>query len=81
MWAAISVALIAYLSYRKITMAAKVLAVLLILEVAFILVLDVLIFVPRRIYRPGFQQLYACCRAGAWFWYLHYLCHQWRGWL
>lgn len=67
MWAAISVALIAYLSYRKITMAAKVLAVLLILEVAFILVLDVLIlyhvgfagldfssFTPAAVLAPGF---------------------------
>lgn len=67
MWAAISVALIAYLSYRKITMAAKVLAVLLILEVAFILVLDVLIlyhvgftgldfssFTPTAVLAPGF---------------------------
>lgn len=67
LWAAISVGLIAFLSYRKITMAAKVLAVLLILEVVFILVLDVLIlyhvgwpgldfssFTPAAILAPGF---------------------------
>jgi len=65
-WAAASVAIISYLSYRRITLAAKVLAVLLILEVAFILVLDVLIlhkvglsgldfssFSPAAILAPG----------------------------
>jgi len=41
LWAALSIAVIAFLGYRKITLAAKVLAILLILEVAFIFVLDV----------------------------------------
>lgn len=65
-WAALSIAIIAYLGYRKITLAAKVLAVLLILEVAFIAVLDAQIiwavglqgldfssFSPSTIWVPG----------------------------
>lgn len=65
-WAALSIAIIAFLGFRKITLAAKVLAILLILEVAFILVLDVRIlwevgphgldfssFSPATIWAPG----------------------------
>ncbi len=65
-WAALGVALVAYLGYRKITLTAKVLAILLILEVAVILVLDIQIvwaaglngldfssFSPSKIWAPG----------------------------
>lgn len=65
-WAALSIAVIAYFGYRKITMAAKVLMVALLLEVAVILLLDVLIlfdkglvginfnsFAPSTILAPG----------------------------
>ncbi|QKS01179.1 APC family permease [Sphingomonas sp. CL5.1] len=65
-WAAVAIALVAYLGYRKITMAAKLLTVALLLEVGVILVLDILIiagkgwsgldfrsFSPSTILAPG----------------------------
>jgi len=51
-WAAVSIAITAYLGYHKITMAAKVLTVALLLEVAVILVLDGAI-----LYAKGFAGL------------------------
>ena len=47
MWAAISIAIIAWPGYHKITMAAKVLTVALLLEVAVILILDAAILYSR----------------------------------
>tara|TARA_A100001391_G_scaffold119169_3_gene80981 strand:- start:12395 stop:13852 length:1458 start_codon:yes stop_codon:yes gene_type:complete len=65
-WAAVGIALVTWLGYRKITLAAKVLAVALLLEVGLIIVLDVLIlwdvglagldftsFTPSAIFAPG----------------------------
>lgn len=65
-WAAVSVAIICYLGYHRITLAAKVLAIILILEVSFIFVLDLMIlheiglsgidfssFSPAAILAPG----------------------------
>jgi amino acid transporter len=65
-WAGLSILIIAWLGYRKITMAAKVLAVALLLEVGLILVIDALIlfdkgfsgldfssFDPGVIFAPG----------------------------
>ncbi|MEO8721995.1 MAG: APC family permease [Sphingobium sp.] len=66
LWAAISIAAIAWLGYHKITMAAKVLTVALLLEVGLITVLDAMIlwhtglagldfssFSPTKIFAPG----------------------------
>jgi amino acid transporter len=47
LWAAIGIAVISWLGYRKITMAAKVLAVALLLEVGLILLIDVTILYDR----------------------------------
>lgn len=65
-WAMLSIAIIAWLGYHKITMAAKVLIVALLLEVGLIAVIDVLIlwdhgwsgldfssFSPRTVFAPG----------------------------
>ncbi|MDO7835558.1 APC family permease [Sphingobium sp. HBC34] len=65
-WAALCIALISWLGLRKITMAAKVLTVALLAEVAVILLLDILIlidkgvsginfhsFTPAAIFAPG----------------------------
>ncbi len=65
-WAALGIGLVAWLGYRKITLAAKVLAVALLLEVGLIVLLDVLIlwevgfdglsftsFTPGAIFAPG----------------------------
>jgi len=65
-WAMLSIAIIAWLGYHKITMAAKVLIVALLLEVGLIAVIDVLIlwdhgwsgldfssFSPRSVFAPG----------------------------
>ncbi len=65
-WAAMAMVAIAWLGYRKITMAAKVLTVALLLEVGLILLIDVLIlydrgfagldfssFTPSTIFAPG----------------------------
>lgn len=65
-WAVISIAVIAWLGYHKITMAAKVLIVALLLEVGLIAVIDILIlwdrgwagldftsFSPRAVFAPG----------------------------
>ncbi|MBB3859364.1 amino acid transporter [Novosphingobium hassiacum] len=66
LWAALGVAVISWLGYRKITMAAKVLAVALLLEVGLIVVIDVMIlydagwagldfssFTPGKVFAPG----------------------------
>lgn len=66
LWAVASIALVAWLGYHKITMAAKVLTVALLLEVGVILVLDLAIlfdkgwagisfasFTPAAIFAPG----------------------------
>lgn len=66
LWAALGVAVISWLGYRKITMAAKVLAIALLLEVGLILIIDVLIlydtgwagldfssFTPGKVFAPG----------------------------
>jgi amino acid transporter len=65
-WAAVGIAVISWLGYHKITMAAKVLTVALLLEVGVILILDLLIlydkglsgisfssFAPATIFAPG----------------------------
>jgi amino acid transporter len=66
LWAALSIGAIAWLGYRKITMAAKVLTVALLLEAGLIVLIDVLIlwdvglagldftsFTPSAIFAPG----------------------------
>jgi len=66
LWAVVGIAVISWLGYRKITMAAKVLAVALLLEVGLILILDAMIlydrgwsgldfssFAPSRVFAPG----------------------------
>lgn len=66
LWAAIGIGVIAWLGYRKITMAAKVLMVALLLEVGLILIVDALVlydkrfagldfgsFMPGTIFAPG----------------------------
>lgn len=66
LWAALSVAIISWLGYRKITMAAKVLTIALLLEVGLIVVIDAMIlwdvgfagldfssFSPAKIFAPG----------------------------
>ena len=66
LWAAFSVAVISWLGYRKITMAAKVLTIALLLEVGLIVVIDAMIlwdvgfagldfssFSPAKIFAPG----------------------------
>ncbi|RIV82597.1 APC family permease [Aurantiacibacter xanthus] len=65
-WAALGIGIVAWLGYHKITLAAKVLAVALLLEVGLIIVLDALIlwdvgfagldftsFTPGAIFAPG----------------------------
>lgn len=65
-WAVISIAVIAWLGYHKVTMAAKVLTVALLLEVGIIFIIDVLVlfdkglagldftsFTPAAIFAPG----------------------------
>jgi amino acid transporter len=65
-WAGLSIAIISWLGYHKITMAAKVLTIALLLEVGLILLIDVLIlykvgfsgldftsFTPTAIFAPG----------------------------
>ena len=47
LWAALSIAVITWLGYHKITMAAKVLTIALLLEIGLILVIDVLILYDR----------------------------------
>ncbi|MDF8333747.1 APC family permease [Novosphingobium cyanobacteriorum] len=66
LWAALAIAVISWLGYRKITMAAKVLTVALLLEVGLILLIDGLIlydrgwsgldfssFSPAKVFAPG----------------------------
>lgn len=66
LWAALAIAAISWLGYRKITMAAKVLTVALLLEVGLILLIDALIlyhrgwsgldfssFTPAKVFAPG----------------------------
>ncbi|TWB43974.1 APC family permease [Nitrospirillum pindoramense] len=66
LWAAAGIAIIAWLGYRKITMAAKVLTVALLLEVGLILLIDCLVlyekgfsgldfnsFTPSTVFAPG----------------------------
>ncbi|ASG23524.1 amino acid permease [Nitrospirillum viridazoti CBAmc] len=66
LWAAAGIAIIAWLGYRKITMAAKVLTVALLLEVGLILLIDGLVlyekgfsgldfssFTPSTVFAPG----------------------------
>lgn len=66
LWAMLAIAVISWLGYRKITMAAKVLAIALLLEVGLILLVDVMIlydrgwsgldfssFAPSTIFAPG----------------------------
>jgi amino acid transporter len=48
-WAAIAIALVAVLGYRKITLTARVLGVALLLEVALLLILDVAILVDQGV--------------------------------